>query len=65
MQHLKRDNERGIFCGVLAGLAEHYDEDPAIFRIVYCLLTLMTGFWIGLIGYFIMVMCIPAKEDTE
>jgi len=60
---MHKDKQHRVWCGVLAGLAKHFDEDPALFRIGYCIFTLVTGFWIGLIIYFIMAMCIPAEDE--
>jgi phage shock protein PspC (stress-responsive transcriptional regulator) len=63
-QRLTKNSEKGIWSGVLYGLAEHFEVDPAIVRIGYCLFSLATGFFFGLVLYFILSFCIPDKADV-
>ncbi|MFD1418504.1 PspC domain-containing protein [Companilactobacillus keshanensis] len=52
---IKRSRTNQIFGGVIAGLCEHYDWDPAIGRILYVLLTL-TPVFPGVIVYLLLWM---------
>ncbi len=45
--------------GVCGGLGEYFDKDPAFFRILFVLITLLWGF--GIIAYLIMWFIIPLK----
>jgi phage shock protein PspC (stress-responsive transcriptional regulator) len=60
---LVKDEEHGVWAGVLAGLANHLDLDPALVRIVYCIFTLASGLFFGFFVYIIMMLCIPSPED--
>lgn len=62
MKHLYRDQESGIWMGVFLGLGEYFDEDPTIFRILFCILGLATGFIPALVIYAILTLCIPDKD---
>jgi len=59
---LYRSVEDRVIAGVCAGLADRLDMDPALVRIGYAILALLTGFFPLLILYVIMVVVIP--EET-
>ncbi len=58
---LQRSNDR-IFGGVLGGIANYFDVDPTIVRIIYSVLTVCTAFS-GIILYPILWLIIP--KETE
>lgn len=56
---LRRSNE-SMLAGVCAGLAEYFDVDPTMVRIVYALLTIFTAFS-GIIVYLVLMFVMPRK----
>ena len=54
-------SDKPLLGGVCGGLAEYFDLDPAIVRIIYALLTLCTAFC-GIILYPILYWIIPSKN---
>lgn len=62
---LVKDKVRGVWAGCLAGIANSLDEDPAIVRIIFCFLTLATGVLLGLLIYFILMICMPSQEQYD
>lgn len=56
---LVKDHENQMLDGVLAGIANYFDTDPALIRIIYYAFTLWVGFFPGLILYFVLCICIP------
>ena len=58
---LQRSSDR-IFGGVLGGIANYFDVDPTIVRIIYSVLTVCTEFS-GIILYPILWLIIP--KETE
>lgn len=52
---LKRSTNK-VFAGVVAGLAEEWNKDPTIVRILYALITLVTGLGPGLIVYLVLYL---------
>ncbi len=58
---LYRSVDDRVFAGVCAGLADRLDLDPAIARIGYAILALVTGIFPLLILYVIMAVVIPEE----
>jgi phage shock protein C len=48
---LKRNEEQAIVAGVLAGMADYFDQDPALFRVAAITLLVLTGVFPGLLFY--------------
>lgn len=61
MKKLRRDKSKAVFGGVCAGVANYFDIDIAIVRILTVLGGLLTGIPIGLI-YFISWAVIPSED---
>lgn len=62
MKRLYRIKHKGKIGGVCAGLGEYLEVDPTIIRLIMLLL-LFTG--PGLIIYLIMLIALPAKDETS
>lgn len=56
---LYRSRDERVIFGVCGGLAEHFDVDPSIVRIVFALLVLSAG--IGLALYIVMALVVPEE----
>lgn len=56
---LTRSSSDRMLAGVLGGLADYFGIDPTIVRLVYILLTLMTGTAFGVILYAILWIIMP------
>ena len=48
--------------GVCGGLAEYFDLDPTLVRVVYFCLTFLTSWFPGIILYFILARSMPKHE---
>jgi phage shock protein PspC (stress-responsive transcriptional regulator) len=46
---------------VCAGLADYFDLDPTLVRVVFAVATFFTGILPGLILYVILALVIPAR----
>lgn len=57
---LRRSHDK-MLGGVCSGIAEYFDMDPTIVRIVYALLTIFTAFS-GILVYIILWIAIPEEE---
>jgi len=53
----RRDTEK--LAGVCAGLAEYFDVDPTLMRVLYLVASFFTGIVPGLILYVILALVIP------
>ena len=58
---LHRSREDRVIAGVAGGLAELWDADPSLVRVVWALLMIFTG-GIALLVYVIMAIVVPEKE---
>ena len=62
MKKLYKNKKEGKILGVCAGIAEYFDCDPTIVRLITVMLAFSTysiGFWIYIIAAFV----IPDKND--
>ena len=57
----KSARERMVF-GVAGGLAEYFDIDPVLVRVVFALLVLSTG--VGLIAYIVLAIVMPSQTSV-
>lgn len=58
---LYRSKEKKMIAGVCGGFAEYFDVDPTLIRLLYVILSLLTGFLLGLLMYIVMIVIIPRK----
>jgi phage shock protein C len=64
-------SEDKVFAGVIGGIAEYFDMDPTILRLLYILVAVVTGLVPAVIGYIIAALIVPNKppivhmEHTE
>ena len=64
MKRLYRSRENKIIFGILGGVGEYLNVDPAIIRLIYVLLLFATGIVPLLLGYFIAVFVVPEKPTA-
>lgn len=57
---LTRSNNRKLL-GVCAGIAEYFDIDPTLIRVLYACITIFTAFLTGIVLYFLLALIIPEK----
>ena len=53
---LYRSEENKIFFGVLGGIGEYLDIDPALVRVVFIFLSMFVFFWPSVITYIIFIL---------
>ena len=51
--------------GVLGGVSEYLGLDPSFMRIVYVIVTILTGFVPGIFLYLIMAFVVPVEPETH
>src|SRR5258708_16824967 len=62
---LTRSRADRKFAGVCAGLAQHFDLDATVVRILCVFLTLATGFCPGVITYLPACIIVPSKPELK
>jgi phage shock protein C len=58
---LYKSEENKIFFGVLGGIGEYLDIDPALIRVIFIFLSMFVFFWPSVITYIIFIFIIPKK----
>ncbi len=56
---LYRNTEDKLVAGVLAGLADYYEQDVVFYRLAFVVLLILTGLMPGLLIYFVAWIIIP------
>jgi len=64
MKKLYRSSNR-IVAGVCGGIAEYFDVDPTLIRVVFAVLTLFSAAFPGLLLYIILMILIPNYNQIE
>lgn len=65
VKRLYRSGKSRIIAGVCGGIGEYFNVDPTIVRILWILLTLLTGLIIGLIFYIALGLIIPENPEHK
>ena len=60
-KQLHRSRSDRKLLGVLGGVANHLGLDPSFVRIVYLIVTILTGFIPGIFLYLIMAVVVPVE----
>lgn len=63
-KRLERDTERALVSGVLAGLANYFNQDPVLFRVMAIAFLILTGVFPGLLLYIGAWIVMP-RQDTR
>lgn len=63
MKRLFKSKTNKCICGVCGGIGEYTDIDPTIMRLVAVLLTIASGFFLGLLLYIIAAIVMPTNES--
>jgi phage shock protein C len=58
---LHKSNTNKVLTGVLGGLGEYFNIDPVLLRVIFAFFVLITGFFPGVVAYFIATLLIPDK----
>jgi len=54
-----------IVAGVCGGLAEYFNLDPTLVRVIYAALTLFTAGFPGVLLYIIMMLLMPQSDGMD
>lgn len=60
-KRIYKNREKKMLCGVCAGLAEYFDIDPTIVRVLWAVISL--GYGIGLLAYIVCAIVFPDKSE--
>lgn len=62
-KRIYRSRENVMVGGVLAGLAEYFDQDPTLWRLAFVVLLIATGLMPGLLIYIVAWILMPQAPE--
>ena len=65
MKKLYRSKIDRTIAGVLSGLGRYLEVDPTVLRLLYIILTAITGFVPGIVAYIIAIIIIPDGKKSN
>ena len=60
---LYRSNSNRMLAGVCAGVAEYFNIDPTVVRVIWAVTSLFA--FVGVVAYAVCAFVIPEKPDTD
>ena len=64
-RRLRRSPDKKLIAGVIGGLAEYFDRDPALLRILYVFISIFSAAFPGIFVYLILWVIVPMREPGE
>ncbi len=65
MKKLTRSITNKQLAGVCGGIAEYYSVDATLVRVATVLITVFTGFFLGVIAYGVLAVIMPPKDGKS
>jgi phage shock protein C len=62
---LRRSPDQKIVAGVIGGVAEYFDRDPALLRLLYVVISVLSAAFPGILVYVILWAVIPLRKPSE
>ncbi len=58
-KHLRKSKTDRVLTGLIGGIAEYFNVDSSLLRLVWILIVVFTGFFPGVIAYILGAMVVP------
>jgi phage shock protein PspC (stress-responsive transcriptional regulator) len=62
---LRRSRDRRIVAGVMGGVAEHFDLNVTLLRILYVIVSIASAAFPGILVYLLLWLLIPARRPGD
>jgi phage shock protein C len=62
MKQLRRSQQQQMIAGVCGGLAEYFNMDPSIVRLIYVLVSIFSAAFPGILVYLVLWVIIPKAQ---
>jgi phage shock protein C len=63
-KRLYRSRTERVISGVLGGIAEYFETDPVLIRLLFLAVTIFTGLVPGILVYLIAVLIVPEQPSS-
>jgi phage shock protein C len=64
-RRLRRSPDKKMLGGVIGGLAEYFDRDPTLLRLLYILISVLSAAFPGIFVYLILWVIVPLRKPGE
>jgi phage shock protein C len=64
-RRLRRSPDQKLIGGVIGGLAEYFDRDPTLLRLLYFLISVLSAAFPGIFVYLILWVIVPLRRPGE
>ena len=62
---LRRSRDKRMIAGVLGGIAEHFDLNVTLLRVLYVIVSIASAAFPGILVYLLLWLLIPARRADE
>ncbi len=62
---LRRSRDKRMIAGVMGGIAEHFDLDVTLLRVIYVLVSILSAAFPGILVYLLLWFLIPARRPGD
>ena len=62
---LRRSHDKRMIAGVMGGIAEHFDLDVTLLRIIYVLVSILSAAFPGALVYLLLWILIPTRRTGD
>jgi phage shock protein PspC (stress-responsive transcriptional regulator) len=62
---LRRSRDRRIVAGVMGGVAEHFDLNVTLLRILYVIVSIASAAFPGILVYLLLWLLIPVRRPGD
>ncbi|MCL4839689.1 MAG: PspC domain-containing protein [Thermoanaerobaculia bacterium] len=62
---LRRSPDRRMIAGVIGGLAEYFDLDATVLRVVYVIGSILSAAFPGILVYLLLWIVVPLRRPGE
>lgn len=64
-RRLRRSPDQKMIAGVIGGLAEYFERDPALLRVLYIFISIFSAAFPGIVVYLILWAIVPMRKPGE
>ena len=60
---LRRSRKHRMIAGVIGGLADYFDRDPTLLRVLYVIVSVVSAAFPGILVYIVLWLIIPQEGE--
>lgn len=63
MKKLYRSKTNKVWAGIIGGVGEYFDVDPALIRLFWVIIVICSGIFPALLAYFVALFVVPKNPE--